>query len=80
MRVTGMFGASFSDRPSSLQAMGEYSDKMPICEGGYHAKHMLSELKILYARSLHCATATLQFSESGGSVNGLNLFTELPFL
>ena len=25
-------------------------------------------------------TATFQFSESGDSVNGLNLFTELPFL
>ena len=25
-------------------------------------------------------TATFQFSESGGSVNGPNLFTELPFL
>ena len=24
-------------------------------------------------------TATFQFSESGGSVNGPNLFTELPF-
>ena len=25
-------------------------------------------------------TATFQFAESGGSVNGPNLFTELPFL
>ena len=34
--------------------------------------------KLLLGKGMR--TATFQFSESGGSLNGLNLFTELPFL
>ena len=39
---------------------------------------LLVKLELIFGKGMR--TATSQFSESGGSVNGPNLFTELPFL
>ena len=49
-----------------------------VCkEGEGRGQIHLSEAEVI-AKGMR--TATFQFSESGGSLNGADLFTELPFL
>ena len=47
-------------------------------KGGFVSFVILKKSEVIFGKGRR--TATFQFSESGGSLNGPDLFTELPFL